>query len=259
MRHLLAIAFALTAGCGGEDPVPATGRVRGAASDDALWVLTYNVNFERPSDATVAAIEEADADLVFLQETHEDWERAIRARLEARYPHLAFHHAPNEGGMAILSRHPFRERRHEIARGGAFPGWRGAVQTPLGELDVLHVHLHPPLEDGSLVVGYFTTSDHRSRELLHHVGGGVPDLVLGDFNEGQGPAVAHLEALGMRDSQAEWPPLEQTWTWDTGTTELVGRPDHVFAGPDLRVASVQVMLQGGSDHRPLRVALERAR
>ena len=62
-----------------------------------------------------------------------------------------------------------------------------------------------------------------------------------------------------RQAQAAWPPLELTWRWDTGTTELVGRPDHVFVAPRLRVAAVQVMQRGGSDHRPLRVAIEATR
>ena len=62
-----------------------------------------------------------------------------------------------------------------------------------------------------------------------------------------------------RQAQAAHPPLELTWTWDTGTTELEGRPDHVFVGPAYRPVAVQVMLRGGSDHRPLRVAIERAR
>ena len=149
----------------------------------------------------------------------------------------------------------------------ASPTWRtvsahrtGRSRFTIGELDILHVHLHPPLdEDGGLVVGYFTTSDARTQELMHHLRGAPPDLVLGDFNEGEGPAVSRLEAFGMRQAQAAWPPLELTWRWDTGTTELVGRPDHVFVAPRLRVAAVQVMQRGGSDHRPLRVAIEATR
>lgn len=259
MRALPTLLVIFALGCG-EDPAPPSGTLRGAASSESLWVLTYNVNFERPSDATVRAIEEADADLVFLQETHERWERSIRRRLGDRYPHVIFRHAEGEGGMAVLSRHPIVEEWHRTARGGAFPAWRVTAQTPLGPLDVLHVHLHPPLdEDGGLVVGYFTTSDARTREILHHLSGPRPDLVLGDFNEGEGPAIDQLEALGMRQAQAAFPPLELTWSWDTGTTELVGRPDHVFVGPALRPVAVQVMLRGGSDHRPLRVAVERAR
>jgi len=42
--------LAVLAGCGSEPPPRAPGQLRGSPSDDALWVATYNVNFERPSD-----------------------------------------------------------------------------------------------------------------------------------------------------------------------------------------------------------------
>ena len=128
--------------------------------------------------------------------------------------------------------------------------------APGGSLDVLHVHLHPPLEDGSLVVGYFTTGGRRGAEIRDHLRcfDGPPDLVLGDFNEEAGEAVSHLEALGLRQAQRALGPPERTWTWDTGATELEGRPDHVFFGPGLSLRAVQVMRRGGSDHRPLRAA-----
>jgi len=254
----LALLCVLFAGCGSEPPARAPGQLRGAPSDDALWVVTYNVNFERPSEVTVAAIEAAGADLVFLQETHEAWEQAIEELLD--YPHVEFRHDEAEGGMAVLSRVPFEIRRHGRAPQSAFPSTRLVAHTPLGALDVLHVHLHPPLdEDGSLVVGYFTTSTRRYDELVHQLRGRTPDLVLGDFNEGEGPAIEHLESLSMAQAQTTLGPPERTWTWDAGATELEGRPDHVFAGRALRVTGVQVLLRGDSDHRPLRVALEAAR
>ena len=258
VRNLLcAIATLILCACG-EPSRASTGLERGAAGPGALTVLTYNVNFEQPSDATARAIVEADADMVFLQETHPGWERRIRAAIGDRYPHVIFHHAPDEGGMAILSRFPITEQLHRVGVAGVFPSWRVTASTPLGSLDVLHVHLHPPLEDGNLFVGYFTTGDARREELLDLLGDRTPDLVLGDFNEGEGDAVAHLRSLGLREAQRQYPPVERTWTWRTGPTELEGRPDHVFVGPALRAAAVRVMQRGGSDHRPLRVALQPA-
>lgn len=257
-RALLALAFLSTAAACGE--APTIGRRRGTPDPDGLWVLTYNVNFERPSESTVEAIASADADLVFLQETHARWERSIRERLGDRYPHIVFHHEPAEGGLAILSRHAFEEVEHGRSPEGAFPTWAVRVSTPLGDLDVLHVHLHPPLdEDGRLITGYFTTGPTRQRELAHHLDAfdDPPDLVLGDFNEAEGEAVRNLEALGLREAQAIFPPVERTWTWRTGGTEISGRPDHIFVGGDLRVTAVQVMEEGASDHRPFRARISR--
>lgn len=247
----------LLAAFGCDDPPPG-GALRGAPVDEGLWVLTYNVNFEQRSDATVDAIAGADADLVFLQETHAEWEASLRERLASRYPVMIFRHDEAEGGMAVLSRHPITERRHERSPDGAFPSWCVTASTPLGDLDVLHVHLRPPLdEDGSLFFGYFTTRQARADELRHHLGcfTDAPDVVAGDFNEGEGASVDALSALGLREAQRAHPPLERTWTWQTSAGEMLGRPDHVFVGPALRVAAVQVIEQGGSDHRPLRVQL----
>lgn len=237
-----------------------SGALRGERRDGGLWVLTYNVNFERPSEETVAAIVDADADLVFLQETHEGWRAMLDEALGERYPHALYRHADAEGGLAVLSRYPLLQRAHGRAPGAPFPAWSGTVETPLGELLVLHVHLHPPLdEEGSLLTGYFTTSEARLDELAHHIESleAPPDLVLGDFNEAEGSAVTHLVELGLREAQAAHPPVERTWTWETSLGEMTGRPDHIFVDRRFDVAAVQMMEQGASDHRPLRVQLLR--
>ena len=258
MRRAAALAsLALALAACGDEAAPVYGATRGAAPDGALWVMTYNVNFEMPSDATVEAIREADADVVVLQETHEDWEARLARGLGDAYPHTLFRHAPAEGGMAILSRYAVEEVAYLPSPAGAFPAWCVSLETPLGALDVLAVHLHPPLdEDGRLLVGYFTTGGTREAELRQHLRcfESTPDLVLGDFNEETGDAVRHLEALGLRQAQVAVGPPERTWTWITGGVELEGRPDHIFFGPALAARAVQVVPRGASDHRPLRAA-----
>jgi endonuclease/exonuclease/phosphatase (EEP) superfamily protein YafD len=250
----IAIALLLLTACS-EEP---SGALRGRAPADALWVLTYNVNFERPSRRTVDAIARANADIVFLQETNERWEALIRRRLGARYPFIRMRHGQAEAGMAILSRYAFTERDFGTAPAGSFPAWSMSVTTPIGALDMLEVHLHPPLdEDGSLLVGFLTTGDARYRELVDHLEScdDAPDLVLGDFNEGSGDAIRHLTSLRYVDAQTTFPPEERTWSWPHWTGDLHGTPDHVFVGRTLRTAAVHVMQRGASDHRLLRVAV----
>jgi endonuclease/exonuclease/phosphatase (EEP) superfamily protein YafD len=259
MTRALAIAALLA--CAGCEAEPAAGLLRGTPGEGALWVLSYNVNFERPSQATVDAIGEIDADVVFLQETTGPWEELLRAGLADRYETILVHDAEREGGMTILSRHPIEERAVSESPLGAFPAWCVTIDTPLGALDALAVHLHPPLdEEGSLIVGFFTTDEKRSQELTHHLEcfEDAPDLVVGDFNEGSGGALEQLASLGMLDAQEAHPPLEKTWSWEHWATELQGRPDHVLAGGELRVSAVQVVQAGASDHRPLRAAIQRA-
>ena len=58
-------------------------------------VMTYNVNFGMADDpATLAAVANAHADVMFLQETTERGEANLRARLGAAYPHMQFKHWP---------------------------------------------------------------------------------------------------------------------------------------------------------------------
>ena len=245
---------------------PPSGRLRGTPRPDGLWVATFNLNFERPDAATVAAVAALDADVVFLQETHADWEARLTAGLPPdRWPHRRFLHAPAEGGMAILSRYPLSNVAQSHAPGGRFPAACLTVTAPQGPLSALHLHLHPPLsEEGSLLTGYFSTPPRRRAEVEAHLQGcggrgGRFDLVLGDLNEGEGPSTAWLATVaGLTEAQPRLPPVEPTWRWETAVSTLRGRPDHVFVGAGLHIAAVQVVLDSGaSDHHPLRVQVYR--
>jgi len=182
----------------GCEELPPGGDVRGTPEPDAIWVTTYNVNFERPSEETVRAIVEADADVVFLQETNEAWDALFQPELGDRYPHVSALEAQREGGMTLLSRYPIAHQEERTpTRASGFPASCVTVSSPIGELDVVHVHLHPPLDgDGRLLLGYFTTGPIRRDELESHLEcfDGDPDLVLGDFNEETGAAVRYLHA-----------------------------------------------------------------
>jgi len=240
------------------EPPPDPGALRGTNTPkDATWIMTYNVNFERPEGDTVDAIATADADVVFLQETTAQWEQLIRKRLSARYPHMAFRPSDPDGGMAVLSRRPFIEKQWRPSPVGSFPAWCLQVDTAIGRLDVLHLHLHPPLHDDRLLPGYFMTGELRLAEIQDHLScfDGLPDIALGDFNEETGDAVRSLLNQGMAEAQAAFPPVARTWRWPTMVGEIDGRPDHIFYGTDLDVAAVQVMQSGASDHRPLRAAI----
>jgi endonuclease/exonuclease/phosphatase (EEP) superfamily protein YafD len=247
-------ALALLVGCAAVSapaPIP---------SGPRLTVLTYNVNFEQYDPATVAAIATADADLVVLQETNARWEAEVRRTLADRYPTIRFEAHEPDGGMGVLSRFPVTPIAWRPSPVGKFPAWCLAVETPHGPLNVLALHLHPPLdEEGSLLAGYFTTSGARLTELTDHLGcfAGPPDLALGDLNEGEGDAVDLLVARGLSDAAEALPPAVRTWRWDTPIWELEGRPDHVFHGPGWAPAAVDVLELGASDHRPLRVTLAR--
>ncbi|MEQ9317665.1 MAG: endonuclease/exonuclease/phosphatase family protein, partial [Polyangiaceae bacterium] len=153
-----------------DDDIAGTGEVRGDDRGRALTVLTYNVCFERPDPATAEAIAALDADLVFLQETNAAHAALLEERLAERYPVRLFHEHVPDGGMAVLSRYPVLDEEVRPSPARAFPAWCLRLETPDGPIDVLSVHLHPPLHDDRLVAGYFMTGDVRLREFFAHLG-----------------------------------------------------------------------------------------
>ena len=113
-----------------------------------LRMMTYNVNFGGAAiDLAVAAIAEADADLVCLQETTPAWEQELRGALAGIYPRMEFRHSGGAGGQAILSKYELQEVAYVRETPGWFPGWIIKAKTPVGVVQVVNVHLRPPLSE----------------------------------------------------------------------------------------------------------------
>jgi endonuclease/exonuclease/phosphatase family metal-dependent hydrolase len=226
-----------------------------------LRVLSFNINYGVGHDPrNVAAVAEADADLVLLQETTEESEQAFREALADRYPHMLFRDCCNAGGLGVLSKHPIRSEAYLEPTVGWFPAWRVVVDTPLGPVQALDVHLRPPMSDGgSWVAGYFSTRDVRREEIEAFWGAIDPELptvIAGDFNEdAQGRAIAFLAEHGLRSALPQVDPRAKTWRWQTKVGKLRMMLDHVVYGPELELRAAEVMDRGTSDHFPLLVVL----
>ena len=220
-------------------------------------VLTYNVNWggARP-DLAVAAIREADADVVCLQETTPEWETYLRAELAGGYPHVMFRHGGGAGGLAFLSRYRFDDVEY-IETPGWFPGWLVRAETSVGPVQVLAVHLRPPLgENGGVSVsGYLRSRDVRVREVqtLHaRLNASTPAVILGDFNEDEsGEAFQWLIDQGFINALASAGGQAHTWEWRTSLVTLRNRFDHILLSPHLRSDAARVMRAGASDHFPV--------
>lgn len=231
------------------------------AGAPALRVLSFNVNYgvgHEPEN--VRAVAEADADLVLLQETTAQSEAAFREALAAAYPHVLFRECCNAGGLGVLSKHPIREQQYLEPTVGWFPAWRVVVDTPLGPVQALDVHLRPPMSDGgSWVAGYFTTRDDRREEIaafFEALDPTLPTIVAGDLNEdARGRAVAFLAEQGLVSALPQIDPRADTWRWQTRLGQLHMMLDHVIYGPGLELRSAEVLDRGTSDHLPLLVVL----
>jgi endonuclease/exonuclease/phosphatase (EEP) superfamily protein YafD len=218
--------------------------------------MTFNVNFALAEDApTIDAVAGAGADVIFLQETTPAWEAALRPKLSASHPHIVFQHHPGAGGLAVLSRFPLKEFEY-LPEENWFPAARVVLDTGVGPLQVLNVHLRPAVgNNGSVVSGYFATPPVRRREIETFAASldpSIPTLIVGDFNEHEGGrALRWLRGRGMRSALPEFSPYAQTWRWQTSVVRLGGRYDHIVYDPRLEPLSVQVRRTGRSDHLPV--------
>jgi endonuclease/exonuclease/phosphatase (EEP) superfamily protein YafD len=227
------------------------------ADEPAVRILTYNLNYGMAGDQpTLEVVREADADLVLLQETSEMWEAHIRQELGEVYPYMSFRHCCLAGGLAVLSKAPYQELDYLNAPSGWFPAWRLLVETPIGPLQVLNLHLRPPVSDaGSVVSGYFTTKAIRRREIeTYHakLDASLPTLIAGDFNENDsGRALEYLRERGYRSVLPEFDDDANTWRWHTGLGTVHAELDHIVYGERLDPLNARVIEGGRSDHYPV--------
>jgi endonuclease/exonuclease/phosphatase (EEP) superfamily protein YafD len=230
-----------------------------------LRVMSYNVNFGIAGDpSTIDAIANAKPDLVLLQETNETWQRTITARLGADYRHVRFTHPETwpAGGMGLLSKYPVVSLQHLESRGGMFFAWRVVLDTTLGRIQVLNVHLRPPMSDGgSWVVGYWSTRDDRLREIQHHfeaLDKKLPTMIVGDFNEeGDGRAIQFLAERGYADAIPQFAGKTRTWQWPVGSITLSFQLDHIMHDAYFVPVTGAIVEAGRSDHKPIWVDFER--
>jgi endonuclease/exonuclease/phosphatase family metal-dependent hydrolase len=227
-----------------------------APGEPQFKVTTYNLNYGLAGEPdTLAAIAVGSPDVVFLQETTARWEAEIRREYAARYPYMSFHHCCGAGGLGVISKVRLTPPEYLDSTSGWFPALRVVLNTQLGPVQVLSVHLHPPVsESGSFVKGYFTTTGLREaelREFLTHLDPELPTLVMGDLNEPDGKAVRCLQDLGFRSSLPEFAPAQKTWRWKLPIGALSSRLDHIFYNRRLEPLSVDVLDAGRSDHLPI--------
>jgi endonuclease/exonuclease/phosphatase (EEP) superfamily protein YafD len=132
-----------------------------------------------------------------------------------------------------------------------------SFSTDAGPVQVLNVHLKPPVSDrGSFgVSGYLFTDDDRQREIQRFYAAGrtdVPMIVAGDFNDGEGSGVLRrLKGKGMQNALPEFDRRTPTWEWQTSMIKLHRRMDHIVYAPELYCYEARVVRAGESDHFPV--------
>ena len=232
-----------------------------------IRVLTYNVNWgaARP-DLAADAILRSGADIVCLQETTPQWEQYLRQALGTDYSFAEFRNSTTRmgGGLGFLAKGPAREVAYVPSETGWFDGWIVKFETAIGPVQVINVHLRPPVSDrGSWVSGYLTTRDDRKLEMERFYSAcepHVPILAVGDFNDGENsPVVQWLEDKGMVNALRQFDRYTPTWKWQTSVVTLKRRMDHILYSTELDCTAAQVITAGASDHFPVQAILTKTK
>ena len=224
--------------------------------ESSLSVLTYNVNFGvRPTHESETLLRSFDADVILIQESTKAWANFFKDELGEEYAYQKFVERRAAGGLSLLSRYPLRDYEVLETPSGWFDAQRALIETEVGGVQFLNVHLHPPVsEEGSLLKGVFTTDAVRLKELdsfRERLQKDMPTIIAGDFNEGSGDATASLKRDGFDCALEGFVANAMTWRWDLGVVEVRQNLDHIFASKQLRAIDAKVVHEGASDHFPV--------
>lgn len=224
-----------------------------AAAGDGPTLRVLSLNLLRGNDANaaraLAAVQAADADLVFCSEATPAWLAGLQPLL-AHYPHHLLAADPGYYGTLLFSRWPLRTATTIPLGVHWAPAVRAIVRTPVGDVGLLAVHT--PRPGGG--------ERCRNRDLaLAAIPAALAPLpparvVFGDFNTTPWNhafadllQAAELEPASARAFHATWP-AAMPWP-------LRLPIDHVLLGGGVQAIDCAVGAAFGSDHLPLLATL----
>ncbi|MGB0886578.1 MAG: endonuclease/exonuclease/phosphatase family protein [Vicingaceae bacterium] len=219
-----------------------------------ISVLTYNVNYKLINKKIIPVLDEINADIMCLQEVTTQWEKLIREGLESKYKHIKFRNSKASGGLAILSKYPIVKIQYLKNYAGWFRAALITIKKEENTLQLLNVHLKPPLSNKGLIGwnAFFKAEEIHVKELQHFMDSippNNPTLILGDFNESdKGKSLAWIKnkhqfknALPLFDKRTK------TWRF----IFLKGRYDHILFNNRFNCTFSRVYKKGKSDHFPV--------
>ena len=216
-----------------------------------LRIVTANLlKSNLKHDLFLEFIEDADPDVIFIQELDGAWANSLYA-LDEDYPYNAVIPSPGDFGVALFSRIPLDPVEITYFTDSVLP-WVHAELTVNGRhLSILSYHIWPPVSRDRL-----ETRDGDLDFLAKYVAD-AEDLVLvaGDFNVTPwSPSYKKMiRASGLKNARRGFG-IKPTWAAIPSPIALLPL-DHVLLSPEIAVKSLRVGPRIGSDHRPLIVDL----
>lgn len=166
-------------------------------------------------------------------------------RLGAVYPGKHFHPRDDNFGIGIMSRFPI-VASEQFLLAGVTPAIAAEIQTPSGSVEVIAVHLQPPITPGMAAARneQLAALAARSAERRH------PLVILGDFNTTPySPKLQRLVADGDLADTALGRGI--SYTWPRGIPLFRIPIDLCLVSDEFEVLSQKLGPPIGSDHWPL--------
>lgn len=224
-----------------------------------LEIVTYNVNwgFVNP-DKVARYIATENADIVCLQETHRYWKKSLSDKLNKVYPYGKFKEWGNAGGIAIISKYELKDANFIEPNDKWFPAYFARVRTPIGKIQILNVHLSPPLpaDGNNAAAARIKTGEIHSAEMEWFLRGAdlnEPMIILGDFNgDEKDKAITRLTESGWTDALWQFDRKSNTWEWKPqGGKTMKERYDHILYNRFLDCTGAKVTESDASNHYPV--------
>lgn len=214
-------------------------------------------------NSDVLALKKINSDIILLQEISTISEQCLMRHLSKLYPYHEFRHYNKEGGMAVLSKYPYKTLSYIMPEYSRFPAWILKFKTPYGPLQAANIHLQPQVnhndEIGMFCFHMFSSAKIRKAEIkrvLHYLNPNYNTIVAGDFNEGDyGGAVRVLRKTGFCDALLADKKRQHTWHHKFGPFKTAHRFDRIYYHGNMSMTNVQIIHEGHSDHFPVFVDL----
>lgn len=197
-------------------------------------VLTSNTNHQLLFDT----ISKHRPDVLVTTEVDEKWKTALEVN-KSLYPFSIAIPRPDNFGMAIFSKIPFKGERYDV----------GDYGLPLIVLDfedfaLIAAHPIPPLSQNNS--GELHAYTRKIAEAVRNIK--KPLVLIGDLNATLwSDTVNDLRGLGIKRTNQ----LGFAWTWPSGFFPLAIQIDHIFVR-DVVMADFKVLPYIGSDHFPVK-------
>ncbi|CAN5168203.1 hypothetical protein BH09SUM1_BH09SUM1_22570 [soil metagenome] len=234
------------------------------ATSGTLTVLTYNCLSSNTDFAgTQRIIEQANPDVVCLQEASPAARTFLRQKLAAKFPHFSsLGGTTTDGTITVLSRYPIRQ---PLVADGM---WVGFINVGGREVQLANVHLSG-LGKWAKTPAEMTKEFARTEEIrttqLHklflRLEPNYPTIIAGDCNTLPGSNVCKLlaekrftDSLAFFSATVAYAP---TFHLFANTPLSYGiRIDYIWRDPTIRAKSGKVIDGGASDHEAVLATLE---